>query len=105
MILAELMATILLWLNALLHIAILRDRNLPETLMMNAGRWLIAAGLCGLAISFTIDLVTLGYLGLSIEALVSIIVLALGGITAGLERLVRRPQQRRSSDLMGLGER
>jgi hypothetical protein len=97
---ADYIVTAVLWLAAVLQIAVLRDRSLPETRQSEAYRWLIFAGLLGLAVRFTFVLIDTGDLLVPVYSLIPVGLLALGAIGLGLEKFRRVPHTRRRDDLV-----
>lgn len=97
---ADYLLTILLWLAAVLQIAVLRDRSLPETRQGEAYRWLVAVGILGLAGRFTFVLIDTGDLLVPVYSLVPIALLALGTIGLALEKFRPARHNRRAQDLI-----
>lgn len=90
--------TVLLWLAVLLQVAVIRDRSICETPLAASCRWLIVAGVAGIALRFSFVLVDRGDVNLPPFSLASLGVLAVGLIGRPLEQLMRPRMQRRSSD-------
>jgi hypothetical protein len=97
---ADYAVTALLWLAAVLQIAVLRDRGLPETRQAEAYRWLVAAAMLGLAGRFTFVLLDTGDLLVPVYSLIPLALLALGTIGLGLEKFRRVPHTRRAEDIV-----
>lgn len=96
--------TVLLWIAAVLQIAVLRDRTIAESPQADACRWLIAAGLAGLAMRMSFILYDTGDVKASPFTLASVGMIALGCIGRPLELLMRPRQRRRCTDFGELGE-
>lgn len=90
--------TLLLWLAVLLQVAVLRDRSICETHFAASCRWLVVAGVCGIAARFTFVLIDRGDIQLPPFSLASLSVLAVGLIGRPLERLMRPNGRRRATD-------
>lgn len=90
--------TALLWFAALMQAAVLRDRTVCESSYADSCRWLIVAGLVGIAARFTFVLVDVGDIRLPPFSLASLAVLCVGLIGHPLERLTRPDRRRRSTD-------
>ena len=88
----------LLWLAAVMQAAVIRDRSIAETRFVDSCRWLIVAGLAGIAARFTFVLIDTGDIRLPPFSLVSLGLLCVGLIGAPLEKLTSPPQRRRSTD-------
>lgn len=93
------LVTALLWLASVMQAAVIRDRSIEETRFVDSCRWLIAAGVAGIAARFTFVLLDTGDIRLPPFSLVSLGLLCIGLIGAPLEKLTRPPQRRRSTDL------
>lgn len=94
--------TALLWLAAVMQAAVIRDQSIAETRFVDSCRWLIAAGVAGIAARFTFVLMDTGDIRLPPFSLVSLGLLSVGLIGAPLEKITRPPQRRRSTDHRGL---
>lgn len=90
--------TLLLWLAVLLQVAVLRDRTICETHFATSCRWLVVAGVCGIAARFTFVLVDSGDVNLSPFGMASLGVLSVGLIGRPLELLMTPRLHRRHSD-------
>lgn len=90
--------TALLWLAVLMQSAVLRDRSICETAFSESCRWLITAGVLGIALRFTFVLWDIGDINLSPIGMASLGVMAVGLIGRALEQLMSNPHRRRSDD-------
>lgn len=90
--------TVLLWLAALLQLAVLRDHSLPESRLADASRWVLQVALVGLAGRFTVVLVDVGDLLVPAYSLAPVGLLALALIGLTLDRLRRPHFARRATD-------
>ena len=95
---ADYLVTGLLWLAALLQIAVLRDRSICESRQAEACRWLVATGIAGLAARFTFLLVDDGQLSIPLHSVASIALLGLGVLGRALEQLRKPRLARRAGD-------
>jgi hypothetical protein len=91
--------TVLLWLAVLLQVAVLRDRSICETHFALSCRWLVTAGVAGIALRFSFVLSESGDVQLPPFSLASLAVLAVGLIGRPLELLMTPKRHRRHSDL------
>ena len=94
--------TALLWVAAVMQAAVIRDRSIAETRFMDSCRWLIVAGLAGIAARFTFVLMESGDVRLPPFSLLSLGLLCIGLIGPPIEKLTRPPQRRRSTDWQDL---
>lgn len=90
--------TVLLWLSVIMQAAVLRDHSICETQFAESCRWLITAGVCGIAMRFTFVLWDRGDIHLPPFSLVSLALLCIGLIGRPLEQLMREPHRRRADD-------
>jgi len=90
--------TVLLWLAVVLQAAVLRDRSIRETRFAESCRWLITAGVCGIALRFTFVLWDRGDISLPPFSLVSLALVCVGLLGRSLEELMRDPRRRRADD-------
>lgn len=90
--------TVLMWLSAILQLAVIRDRSLPETRHAEACRWLVAAGVAGLALRLSFVLYDTGDIRLPPFSLASLMLISIGLIGRSLEQIMHQPHQRRVSD-------
>lgn len=80
-----------LWIAALLQLAVIRDRSLPESSFCESGRVLLTAGIAGLALRFSYVLVDQGALNLPLHSLVSLLMSSLGAAVVALGRIIAAP--------------
>jgi len=85
------LVTLLLWLAGVLHLAIIRDRTVYDTRSGTSARWLVVAGLFGLAVRFTFFLWDAGRLVVPLYSLLSIGLFALGMVALALEKFIVLP--------------
>jgi len=97
--------TALMWLAVILQVAVLRDRSICETPFATSCRWLVVAGVCGIAARFTFVLADSGDVNLSPFGMASLGVLSVGLIGRPLELLMTPRQHRRASDWAPLDDR
>lgn len=90
--------TALLWLAAVMQAAMVRDRSISESAFADSCRWLIVAGITGIAARFTFVLMDTGDIRLPPVSLASLGLLCVGLIGHPLERLTRPDRRRRSTD-------
>lgn len=81
--------TALLWIAALLHLAVLRDLSIRESIATEANRWLLVGGLALLALRFTFVLSDRGHLLVPPVSLLGIALITVGAIGAAMEQLRR----------------
>lgn len=81
--------TALLWLAVVMQAAVIRDRSICETPFGDSCRWLIVAGVAGIAGRFTFVLVDVGDIKLPPFSLISLALLCVGLIGRPLETLMR----------------
>lgn len=98
------LVTALLWVAAVMQAAVIRDRTIEESRFVDSCRWLIVAGLIGIAGRFTFVLMDTGDIRLPPFSLAALGCLCVGLIGAPLERLTRPPLRRRSTDWSALDE-
>lgn len=91
--------TALLWLAVLMQAAVLRDHSICETAFAESCRWLIVAGVAGIALRFSFVLYDSGDIRLSPVGMSSLAVMAVGLIGRPLEQLMRSPDHRRFDDV------
>jgi hypothetical protein len=94
----DVMVTGLLWLAALLQLAVVRDETLPESRTADAARWIVAVGLCGMALRFTFVLIDTGDILVPPYSLLPVALIALGMIALAMDRLRRPRFKRRAED-------
>lgn len=94
----DVLVTGLLWVAAVLQIAVLRDRSVNESRFAESCRWLITAGVTGIALRFTFVLYDAGDIRLPPFSLSCLAVLAVGLIGRPLEQLMLSPPHRRFDD-------
>lgn len=92
--------TALLWLAVVMQAAVIRDRSIRETPFGDSCRWLIVAGVAGIAGRFTFVLVDSGDIRLPPFSLISLALLCVGLIGRPLETFMRPPRRRRATDAM-----
>lgn len=92
------LVTVLIWITALLQVAVLRDRSLPETRFAESCRWLVVAGLVGVALRFTFVLGDVVDIRLPPFSLASLGFLCLGLLGGAVEKLMRPAGRRRCDD-------
>lgn len=92
------LVTALLWLAVILQAAVLRDRSICESTLAASCRWLVAAGIAGIALRFTFVLLDRGDIRLPPFSLASLALLAVGLIGNPLDKLMRAPRCRRATD-------
>ena len=99
--------TLLLWLAVLMQAAARRDHSICETVFAESCRWLILAGVLGIALRFTFVLYDSGDINLSPIGMASLGVMAIGLIGRPLEQLMREPDHRRFDDapILSRGQR
>lgn len=88
-VLFDYIVTALLWLAVVMQAAVTRDRSIRETPFGDSCRWLIAAGVAGIAGRFTFVLVDSGDIRLPPFSLISLALLCVGLIGRSLETLMR----------------
>lgn len=86
---ADVLLTALLWLTALVHFALIRDRGFHESAKRESYRWLIVAGTLGLAVRFTFLLADTGDLLISPYSVISLALVSLGALSMGMDQLLR----------------
>lgn len=94
----DVVVTALLWIAAVLQAAVIRDRSIVETGFATSCRWLVVAGVGGLALRFTFVLYDHGDINLPPFSFSSLAILCVGLIGQPLERLMLPPHRRRFSD-------
>jgi hypothetical protein len=92
--------TALLWLAVVMQAAVIRDRSIRETPFGDSCRWLIVAGVAGIAMRFTFVLIDVGDIKLQPFSLISLALLCVGLIGRPLEKFMRPPRRRRATDAM-----
>ncbi|MES2958510.1 MAG: hypothetical protein V4792_09990 [Pseudomonadota bacterium] len=98
----------LLWIAALLQFAMIRDWTVTDSKIGLSARWVLCAGLSGLAARFSFVLWDEGMLKVPFSSALSMTFIALGLIVMSLERIVTQPKPgcpgRRTSDHVPIGD-
>lgn len=96
--------TVLLWLAVLMQVAVIRDRSICESSLGHSCRWLVTAGMAGIALRFSFVLAERGDINLPPFSLISLALLSIGLIGRPIEQLMSPKHGRRSSDWMSMDE-
>lgn len=89
-VLLDLIMVALLTISAIINIAVLQDKHIHETPIMAAGRRIVIAGLCILAVRFWYVITQTGDLSISLPSLLGISLVALGSGVIASERFWQR---------------
>lgn len=86
----DILMVLMLTISAVINIAVLRDKQIHETNTMAAGRRMVIAGLCVLAVRFWYVISQTGDLAISLPSLLGISLVALGSGVIAMDRFWQR---------------